>query len=130
MNALKSKFPNAQIHKCTKEKEGDDLVYDIEFKEGDRKCEADIKEDGTYINFEREIPEKDLPKAVTDAVYKKYPGAKFKEVMEITEVKGKDDRLEGYEIVLDTADKKEVEVTVAADGKFLEDSSDEKKEKK
>src|SRR5262245_19488106 len=33
MDALKSKFPNAIIHKWTKEKEGDDVVYDIEFKE-------------------------------------------------------------------------------------------------
>jgi Putative beta-lactamase-inhibitor-like, PepSY-like len=130
MDALKAKFPKAEIHKWTKEKEGDAVVYDIEFKEGDRKCEADIKEDGTYINYEKEIAAKDLPKAVTEAVEKKYPKAKFKEVMEITEVKGKDEKLEGYEIVLETADKKEVEVTVAPDGKILEDSGEEKKKEK
>jgi hypothetical protein len=129
MDALKAKFPKAEIHKWTKEKEGDAVVYDIEFKEGDRKCEADIKEDGTYINYEREIAAKDLPKAVVETVEKKYPKAKMKEIMEIMEVKGKEDKLEGYEIVLETADKKEVEVTIAPDGKVLEDST-EKKEKK
>ena len=128
MDALKAKFPNPVIHKWTKEKEGDDVIYDIEFKQGERKCEADIKEDGTIVNYEKELAAKDLPAAVTKAVEKKYPKATMKEIMEITEVKGKEEKLEGYEIVLETADKKEVELTVAPDGKILEDSSDEKKE--
>jgi uncharacterized membrane protein YkoI len=132
MEALKAKFPKAAIHKWTMEKEGDVVVYDIEFKEGDRKCEADIKVDGTYINYEREVAAKDLPKAVTDAVEKKYPKAKMMEIMEIMEVKGNEDKLEGYEIVLQTGDNKEVEVTIAPDGKILEDSTDppKKEEKK
>jgi len=129
MDALKAKFPKAVIDKWTKEKEGGDVVYDIEFKENGRKCEADIKEDGTIVNYEREITAKDLPKAVTEAVEKKYPKATLKEVMEVTEIKGKEEKLEGYEINLVTADKKEVEVTIAPDGKVLEDST-EKKEKK
>src|SRR5262249_33933004 len=129
MDALKAKFPKAEIHKWTKEKEGDNVVYDIEFKQDGRKFEADIKEDGTILNFEKEIAAKDLPKAVIQAVEKKYPNAKLKEVMEITEVKDKKETPGGYEIVLETANKKEVEVTVAPDGKILEDSG-EKKEKK
>jgi len=129
MDALKAKFPKAVIDKWTKEKEGDAVVYDIEFKENGRKCEADIKEDGTIVNYEKEIAAKDLPKAVTEAVEKKYPKATLKEVMEVTEVKGTEEKLEGYEINLVTADKKEVEVVIAPDGKVLEDSS-EKKEKK
>ena len=130
MDALKAKFPKAEIHKWTKEKDGDVVVYDIEFKVEGRKTEADIKEDGAYINFEQEIAAKDLPEAVKNAIDKKYPKATMKEIMQITEVKGKDEKLEGYEVVLDTADKKEVEVTVAPDGKILEDSTDKKNEKK
>ena len=42
------------------------------------------------------------------AVDKKYPKATLKEIMEITEVKGKDEKREGYEIVLATPDKKEI----------------------
>lgn len=126
MDALKDKFPKAKIHKWTKETEAGSVIYDIEFKEKDRKCEADIKEDGTYINFEREVAARDLPEAVTKAVEKKYPKYTPKEIMEITDVKGDKEKLEGYEIVLETADKKEVEVTVAPDGKILEDSTDKK----
>src|SRR5262249_22500163 len=130
MDALKAKFPKAEITKWTKEKEGNDVVYDIEFKQEGRKFEADIKEDGTILNWEKEIAAKDLPEAVKKAVDKKYPNAKLKEIMEVTEVKGKEEKLEGYEIVLETADKKEVEVMVAPDGKILEDSGEKKEEKK
>jgi len=124
---LKTRFPRAEIHKWTKEKEGDAVVYDIEFKQRDQKFEADIKEDGTILNWEQEIAAKDVPEAAKTAVEKKYPKAKWKEIMQITEVKNMKEMLEGYEIVLETADKKEVEVTVAPDGKILEDSTEPKK---
>ena len=42
--------------------------------------------------------------------------------MEETEVKGKDEKLSAYEVVLVTADKKDVEVRVSPDGKILEDT--------
>ena len=93
MDALKAKFPKAEIRKWTKEKEGDDVVYDFEFTENGRACEADIKEDGTYINFEKAITAKDLPAAVTKAINGKFPKATLKEIMEETEVTGKDEKL-------------------------------------
>jgi hypothetical protein len=122
MDALRSKFPNAKIHKWTSAKEGDDIVYDIEFTEKGRKCEADIKENGTYINYEKEIAEKDLPKVVRAAIEKRYPKSILKEIMEETEVKGKEEKLSAYEVVLVTADKKDVEVRLSRDGKILEDT--------
>ena len=129
MEALKAKFPNAKIHKWTKETEKGKVVYDIEFKqENGKKAEADIFEDGTIENFEKEFEAKDLPEAVTAAVEKKYPKAKMKEVMEITDIKDKKEVHGGFEIVLETGEKKEVEVTVSKEGKILEDSG-EKKEK-
>jgi uncharacterized membrane protein YkoI len=130
MDTLKAKFPKAKIDKWTKETENGKVMYDIEFKQDGRKTEADIAEDGTLLNFEREFDAKDLPKAVTEAVEKKYPRSKIKEVMEITDIKDKKEVHGGFEIVLKTADKKEVEVTVAKDGKVLEDSGAKKEEKK
>ena len=126
MDALKAKFPKAEIQKWTKEKEGDIVLYDVEMKQEGRKFEADIKEDGTIHNWEKEIAAKDLPKAVRKAAKKKYPKATIKEIMEITAVRDGKDVLEGYEIVLRTAETKEVEVTVAPDGKIQEDSGEGK----
>jgi hypothetical protein len=123
MDALLAKFPNAKIDKCTKAKEGNDIIYDMEFKQQNgRKGEADIKENGTYINYEKQIEAKDLPKAVREAIEKKYPKSTLKEIMEETEVKGKDEKISAYEVVLVTADKKDVEVRVSPDGKILEDT--------
>ena len=126
MDSLLAKFPKAKIDKCVREMEGDDVVYDIEFKQEGRKCEADIKENGTYINYEKAIEAKDLPKAVKDAIEKKYPKSTLKEIMEETEVKGKDEKLSAYEVVLATADKKEVEVRVSPEGKILEDTGEKR----
>lgn len=128
-DALAAKFPGAKVVKWGKETEGGKLVYDIEFTQNGRKAEADIAADGTVQNFEREFAAKDLPKAVTDAVAKRYPKAKTKEVMEITEIKDGKEVHGGFEIVLETADKKSVEVTVAKDGKILEDSGAAKEKK-
>jgi hypothetical protein len=125
MAALKAKFPDAEIHKWTKEKEGDTVVYDIEFKQGDQKFEADIKEDGAFHNWEREIAAEDLPEAVMKAAEEKYPNSTRKEIMEITAVKEGQDALEGYEIVLETAEGDKVEITVAPDGEILEESGEE-----
>jgi hypothetical protein len=126
MDALLSKFPKAKIDKCTKAKEGNDIVYDIEFKQDGRKCEADIKENGVYINYEKAIEAKDLPKSVRDAIEKKYPKATMKEIMQETEVKGKEEKLSAYEVVLVTADKRDVEVRVSPEGKILEDTGEKK----
>src|SRR5262245_22463220 len=130
MDALKVKFPKPEVTKWTKEIEGGNVIYDIELKQEGRKCEAGTKEDGTILNFEKEIATRDLPAAVTKAVEKKYSKATLKEIMEITEVKGKVEKLEGYEVVLETASKKEVEVTRGRDGKILEGSGGKMEETK
>jgi hypothetical protein len=122
MSALHARFPQARITKSVKEKEGGQLIYDLEFTQQGRKCEADIAEDGTYINYEKAIEEKDLPRAVRDAVEKRYPKALLKEIMEETAVKGKEEKLSAFEVVLLTASKRSVEVTLSPDGKILEDT--------
>jgi hypothetical protein len=129
-DALLSKFPKAKIDKCVKEKEGSDIVYDIEFKQEGRNCEADINENGVYINYEKAIAAKDLPKSVTAAIEKKYPKATLKEIMEETEVSGNAEKLSAYEVGLVTADKKNVEVRLSPDGKILEDTGAKEQEKK
>jgi hypothetical protein len=121
MDALKAKFPKAEIRKWTKEKEGDDEIYDIEFTENGRACEADIRENGTYINFEKAVAAKDLPAAVTKAIDAKFPKATLREIMEETEVTGKDEKLVAYEVVLVAADKSTVEIKLSLDGKILEE---------
>jgi len=126
MDALLAKFPKASIDKCTKAREFFTIVYDIEFNQEGRKFEADIKENGTYINYEKSIEAAALPKAVSDAIVKKYPNSVMKEIMEETEVKGKTEKLSGYEVVLQLADGREAEVKVSPAGKVIEDTGPRK----
>lgn len=126
MQALKTRFPAAAIQKWTRETENQAVVYDIEFTQQGRHFEADIKEDGLIDNWEEAIAVQDLPPVVRRAADNKYPKATISEVMKVTAVRDGKDALDGYEISLKTAAGKQVEITVAPDGKILEDSGAEK----
>lgn len=126
MNALTAKFPEAKIDKWSKEKEDGKEVYDIEFKQGDRKFEADIFTDGTIHNWEQQVGQSDLPPAVLQVVQKRFPAATLKEIMAVTDVKNGVEHLEGYEIVVQRARRKDVEITIAPGGKVLEGPGKEK----
>jgi hypothetical protein len=121
--AVDGKFPGAELTSIEKETENGQVVYDIELKHKGRKYEMDIKEDGTILEIEKEIAAKDLPEAVTKALEAKYPKATYEEVME--KVKGKETKPSEYEVVLVTADKKKLEVTLTPDGKIVEESKGE-----
>ena len=103
------------------------MVYDFEFLVDGQKFEADIKEDGSIHNWEKEITAKDLSDPVRKSLELRYPKASVKEVMQVTEVKDGKEELEGYEIVLQTTDNKEEEITISPDGRVLEDTGTEKK---
>jgi hypothetical protein len=120
MRTLTGKFPQAKIDKWSKEKEDGKVVYDIEFRQGERKFEADIFADGTVHNWEQQIAQSELPPAVMQAVDKQFPKAVLKEIMAVTEVKNGAEQLEGYEIVVQRGHKNDVELTIAPDGKILE----------
>lgn len=124
MNALKARFPEAEIRQWAREEEDGVVLYDIEFEQAGRKFEADIEEDGSYKNFEKEIALADLPEAVRQAFERRYPGATATEIMEGTEVSGEEERVAEYEIVFETTEGKRMELTLALDGEILEVEED------
>ena len=81
-------------------------------------------DDGFGCHVVRRLMEMDLPEAVKKTVQAKFTDSSMKEIMEITLVDNGQDVLEGYEIILEKADKKDIEITVAPDGVILEDSGD------
>lgn len=120
MNALTKKFPQASIEKWTVEKEDGHEVYDIEFKQANHKFEADILADGRIDNWEQQIAVGDLPQPVTQTVSRLFPKGVLKEVMAMTVITDGTEHLEGYEIVMQRRLRKDVELTIAPDGKILE----------
>jgi uncharacterized membrane protein YkoI len=124
MDAMKARFPGAEVTSVEKENEGGNVIYDLELKQGGRKYEMDVKEDGTVVEVETAIEARDLPEAATRAVQAKYPNATMKEVMSKT--KGAETKPHEYEVVLATGDGKTREVTVSPDGTITEDAAGEK----
>ena len=118
MAAMDTRFRGAQYTSITKEKEKGNTIYDFELMQGGRKYEADVKEDGTIVEIEKAIEQKDLPPQVAEALNKKYPGATYKEVMEKDLVSGKDETPHEYEVVLTNSKGKDEEVTVSMQGKI------------
>lgn len=119
-DTLKTRWSTAKITVATKTMEDGAVVYDIEMTQDGKKREADIREDGSIVNFENQIAIKDLPKAVADAVKAKHPDATIKEAMETLVIKDGKDVVDEYEVLLTTGDNKEVELTVSVDGTKIE----------
>jgi len=123
--AVNSRFPGADVRGVEKETEGGAVVYDFELTQGGRKYEADVKEDGTILEVEKEVPGGDVPAAVSAAVRARYPGASVKEVMEVNKVAGGRETPDHYEVTLSTGGKREKEVVVSLDGKTVTEEAAE-----
>jgi uncharacterized membrane protein YkoI len=115
--ALKARFPGLEITSAAKETENGNLVYDIELSQKGRKFESDIKEDGTILEVEKEVAQKDYPKALSSSVDAKYPKGKITIIMEVNIVKDKKETPDHLEVTVQTADKQEKELLFKLDGK-------------
>jgi hypothetical protein len=127
--AIDNRFPGATLRSVEKEIEDGKVVFDVELTHQGRKYEMDIQEDGTVLEIEKEVAAKDLPAAVTKALEDRYPKVTIKEVMEINKVKGTQETPDHYEVVLVTAEGKNLEVEVSLTGKFLKESKAESDKK-
>lgn len=116
--AVKKRFPKAEAVEAAKETDGDKTVYEVTVKDGGTKIDVTLTPQGVITMIERTIAAKALPKAVTDTLAEKYPKAAFKIVEEVIAVKDGKESLDYYETLLETADKKLVEVEITADGKI------------
>ena len=132
VEAVKKKFPKAELVGASKEKEDGKTVYEVAIKDDGKKIDISLTDDGTILGLEKEISAKDLPKAVTETLESKYPKATYKSIEALIKIKDGKENLEEYEVLLATSEKKEVEVVLSTDGKIkkTEEKKNEKKEEK
>jgi hypothetical protein len=123
--AVKKKFPKAELVSAEKEKEDGKIVYELNFKNEGSTVEVIVTPEGKILVVEKEITVKDLPKAVADALESKYAKATIKKVEEIS----KEDKITAYEVLLVTEKKKTLEVQFSPEGKVLEEEKKDKEEK-
>ncbi len=119
VDAVKKRFPKGEMQKdaSTEMKDGK-TVFEVTVKENGKTIDVTGTPEGALLSIEKEIADKDLPKAVKDAVEKKYPKASYKLAEEFNEVKDGKEKLLYYEVQLELADKKRVEVEIEPDGKI------------
>jgi uncharacterized membrane protein YkoI len=123
VDAVKAKFPGAELVSAGKEDENGQTVYEVAIKDKGQNIDVTFKPDGTLVSVEKEITVKDLPRAVAEALDARYPKATVKKTEEVTEGSKMT-----YEIHLVTADKKSLEVVFDPSGKVVEEENKDKKE--
>ena len=130
-DAVKAKFPKAEVAGATKEKDGDKTTYEVTVMDGKIKVDVNVAEDGTITGYEKVVALGDLPKAVVAAAAEKHPKGKAKNAEAVYTVKGNKDTLAFYEVFIEV-DGKIVEVEILADGKLkpAEKKDEPKKDKK
>jgi hypothetical protein len=123
-DAVKAKFPEGELVKASKEIDEGVVLYEVGIKNKGQTIEVTVNEGGQIVEIEYQIDPKDLPKAVTDALNKKYGALKFEKAEDI--VKG-DKKY--YEVLIEHANgTRKTEVQIDKDGKILmeEDKTKEK----
>lgn len=132
MAAFQARFKDAKATEAAREVVDGKTLYEVTFKEKGLNVDVTFSAEGELLMIEKEIAAKNLPKAAARALEDKYPKATYKIVEEIIKVEKQQEKLLHYEVLLTTADKKALEVQVAADGKIVnvEDKSKEQENKK
>jgi hypothetical protein len=118
LEAAKALFPAASVSGAAKETENGKTFYEITLKHKGKTIDVTVGLDGALQWIEKEIDPQDLPKAVQATLEEKYPKAAYKIIEEVSTVKNNKPRLDFFEVLLVTAEKKELEIQIAADGKI------------
>jgi hypothetical protein len=120
LDAVKTKFPQAELKDAAKEKEDNEIIYEISIVLQGKKMDVSVDEKGEIEKTETEIAVSALPKAVTSAIETKYPKATIQKAEVIVEFEdGKEDE-KNYETVIVTDAKKTIEVVLTPTGKIVQ----------
>jgi hypothetical protein len=126
MEAVKARFKDAVITGAAKEKDDDEKpVYEVSLNLKGQTIDVILAPEGEIRLIEKRITFEDLPDAVAKALRDKYPKATYKIVEEMTAVEKGNEKLAYYEALLVTAEKKEREVKLTAEGKVVTDEEAE-----
>ena len=123
LDAVKAKFPDAELIGAEKEEEDGKVIFEVAIKVKGQHIDVSLTPEGKIVEIEKAIAVKDLPKAVAESLEKKYPKATVKKTEEVTE----GDKV-SYEVLLVTADKKLLEVVFNAKGEVVEEEAKDKEE--
>ena len=123
LDTAKARFKGADLLGAAKEtdkEKGDQLVYEVSLKHKGQRIDALFTPGGEMFLYEAQITARDLPPAVAKTLDEKYPKATYKLYEQLYKVENKKEKLECYEVQLETANtKKAMEVQVSEAGKII-----------
>lgn len=115
IDAVKKKFPDCKLHGAIKgiHEKKPYFEFELTHKQHEYRVATDPK--GKILEIDKDIPLKELPKAVVDALKKKYPSGKLESAEEVTD----DDGIT-YAVIV-KLEKRTVEVEVGPKGRILDE---------
>jgi hypothetical protein len=115
-NALKAKFPKAEIKSAEKGEEDGKPIFEVAINNDRHDIDVTLSTKGEILSFEKTLKTNEQPKAMKRSLNAKYPHASVQVIEEVWE----HGKLTGYEGIIITPDKKKVEVTFDPKGKLIE----------
>ena len=125
VGAVQKQFPGAVIESATTEKEDDEVHFEVKFQVAGQLTEVTLEENGEIEEIERTVELKDVPSAVLDLVAKKYLKSTPLSVEAVYEMEDGEAELEYYEVQIETAEKKTVEVKVKYEVEIVDEANDD-----
>ena len=131
VDAVKKKFPDAEMTGASKETEEEKTTFEVELKAGEKMMDVSLTPEGEFTEIETMIAAKDLPEAVSKTIMTQYPKAEIKKAEEILSYEaGKETK--SYEVILevegDDDEDEMMEVKLSPEGKVLKVEEDEEGE--
>jgi hypothetical protein len=123
-DAVKGKFPGAELVSASKETEDGKTLYEVSLKQAGQNIDIGLTPEGTFTEIEKEIASTTLPQAVKAALDARYPKATIKKTEDVTKFEGGKET-KYFEAIVVTAANKTLEVKVSPEGKILEESEEE-----
>ncbi len=113
---VKNKFPDGDLKGASKETENGKTSYEVSLVAKKAKIDVMLTAEGKITAIEKVIEVSDLPKAVAASLKTKYPQGTVQSAEQISDG---DDAITAYEVIVELADKKKLEVKVGPDGKVM-----------
>jgi hypothetical protein len=121
INSAKAKFPGAKIKVASEETElGKPPVFALEMKHDRHNVDVTFKVDGTVVLVETDVPAKEVPEVVLQAIELRHPGATVRGAEAVKKGPEVKKEVDYFQFYLLTAKQKPALVKVDPEGKVLE----------
>jgi hypothetical protein len=114
VDAVKSKYPDAQLQKAKKKVENGKTYFGIGLTSKGTAHNVLMTPKGKIVELKKVIPPSELPAKVTEAIYASYPNSTTNKAEKVTAYKEE----KSFKLEVITSDKQTKKLVIDADGKI------------